>query len=259
MNDPLRLIDDEAARKALGFDVRTLRAPPALDLARGEAQLMTALAQGAAPTYDPTSWGASLSAGAWPAALIAIVATAVAGVVLWWSSPSPTTTASTAATASTASTATTPAAMATTATTATTVTTPAAIEATTSPTLADEPTPTLARRRAGGKPSSTAGATSTTPSSTSSLVEQVRLVEDARAALRDDRAQLALERCERLLERFPHGELVPEARVVRLEALLQLKDLAAVREDADRFLATSESEPYRARVQALRTQAQASQ
>jgi hypothetical protein len=86
----------------------------------------------------------------------------------------------------------------------------------------------------------------------------VRLVEDARAALRDDRAQLALERCERLLERFPHGELVPEARVVRLEALLQLKDLATVREDADRFLATSESEPYRARVQALRTQAQAS-
>ena len=63
MNDPLRLIDDEAARKALGFDVRTLQAPPALDLARGEAQLMTALAQGATPTYDPTSWGAPLTAG----------------------------------------------------------------------------------------------------------------------------------------------------------------------------------------------------
>jgi hypothetical protein len=255
MNDPVRLIDDDTARKALGFDVRSLPPLHPPQLAEGEARLLAAIAQGATPAFDPTAASTSLFAGV-PAAVIGVVAATVVGGALWLFGATTTTTTTTTATTPAAPPANTVAALeAPLPTIQLDLSSPSAPAATTpaTPTTPASAAPKMTASASPRRPPVSEPSRTTPPLST--LVEQARLVEDARAALRDGQAAVALERCDRLLSIHPRGELVPEARVVRLEALLMREDLDAVVAEADRFLATSESEPYRARVLGLRARA----
>ena len=85
----------------------------------------------------------------------------------------------------------------------------------------------------------------------STLDAETALLDGARASLRAGRPADALRTLDGYDARFPGGLLVPEATVVRIEALVGKGDKAAARRLADVFLRTHPGSPLAARVRSL--------
>jgi hypothetical protein len=87
------------------------------------------------------------------------------------------------------------------------------------------------------------------PSSVASdLREEIRLLDQARAALRESAPARALERIGQYSRRFPHGQFRQEATVLRIEALAQNGERASAEAMARRFLAAHPESPHAQRV-----------
>jgi hypothetical protein len=87
------------------------------------------------------------------------------------------------------------------------------------------------------------------------LGDQVSALDRARRALADGDAPGALRQLDDYEGRFPHGALVEEAEVLRVESLLAAGDSAAAARVGARFLAAHPGSPHAARVRALLGQA----
>jgi len=87
--------------------------------------------------------------------------------------------------------------------------------------------------------------------STPSLAEEVAAIKSAKTALAAGDPSQALHELDAYRAHFPHGRLVQEAAVVRIEALVRAGNTAAANAAADRFLAGNEGSPYAARVRSL--------
>lgn len=87
--------------------------------------------------------------------------------------------------------------------------------------------------------------------SASALAEEVQLLDRARAALEGGDAASAIEALERRDQRFGGGALGPEARVIRIEALLARGDRARAAAEARSFLASHPDSPLASRVRSL--------
>jgi hypothetical protein len=83
------------------------------------------------------------------------------------------------------------------------------------------------------------------------LGEEVSLLDQARRALAGGDAPGALRRLDAFDAHFPHGALIEEAEVLRVESLLAEDDRASAAKVGARFLASHPSSPHAARVRAL--------
>jgi hypothetical protein len=119
------------------------------------------------------------------------------------------------------------------------VTEPAPVASAANP-VAPEPTP-MDRP----KP---AGSSNTRASTPSDLREEIRLLDQAREALRHEAPTRALERLGHYAVRFPRGSFRQEAMVLRIEALARSGERARARVMADRFLAEHPESPHADRV-----------
>jgi len=88
------------------------------------------------------------------------------------------------------------------------------------------------------------------------LGEQVSALDHARRALADADPAGAIRMLDDYEARFPHGALVEEAEVLRVESLLAAKDHAGAARAGSRFLAVHPSSPHATRVRALLGQTQ---
>ncbi len=95
------------------------------------------------------------------------------------------------------------------------------------------PTPSSADRSAAGTPS---------------LEDELRAVDEARAAFVDNNPTLALERVDSYRRRFPSGRFLDEAEALEIQSLVALGRSEEARLRADRFLATRPASPYAQRV-----------
>jgi outer membrane protein assembly factor BamD (BamD/ComL family) len=77
------------------------------------------------------------------------------------------------------------------------------------------------------------------------------MLERARAAMTSGNPALALSLLDTYTDRFPHPAMLPEATVLRIEALTKAGDPAAARRAADAFLATYPASPYADRIRTL--------
>ncbi len=82
----------------------------------------------------------------------------------------------------------------------------------------------------------------------SDLREEIRLIDQARIALRQQAPERALERLARYRARFPRGAFQQEAMVLRIEALGQSGDRARARALGQQFLAEHPDSPHAERV-----------
>lgn len=89
----------------------------------------------------------------------------------------------------------------------------------------------------------------------SSLAAEVAALDRARGALDSGRTDDALALLGHYLGDFPKGKLVPEAQVMRIEALAAQGDRARVAGEADRFLERFPNAPQKARIEKLRAEA----
>jgi hypothetical protein len=87
--------------------------------------------------------------------------------------------------------------------------------------------------------------------SSSSLPEELTMLEHARSALSSGNPARALSVLDAYTERFPHPALLPEATVLRIEALTKAGDPSAARRAADAFLAANPASPYADRIRTL--------
>jgi TolA-binding protein len=85
----------------------------------------------------------------------------------------------------------------------------------------------------------------------STLDAEMALLDGARASLRAGRAGDALRTLDGYDTQFPSGLLVPEATVVRIEALVKSGDKAGALRLGERFLRTHPDSPLAARVRSL--------
>jgi hypothetical protein len=102
-------------------------------------------------------------------------------------------------------------------------------------------------------PASTAPGTSPAAgeSRTSTVRAEVAMLDKARGALAAGEPARALSILDGYGERVAHGDMAPEAAVLRIEALVKAGDRSAAGRFADAFLAGDPSSPYLARVQSL--------
>jgi outer membrane protein assembly factor BamD (BamD/ComL family) len=77
------------------------------------------------------------------------------------------------------------------------------------------------------------------------------MVERARAAMNSGNPAQALSVLDAYTDRFPHPSLLPEATVLRIEALMKAGDPAAARRAADAFLAANTTSPYADRIRTI--------
>jgi hypothetical protein len=91
----------------------------------------------------------------------------------------------------------------------------------------------------------------------STLAEEVRLLDVARAALAAHAPAQALAAVDRYGAEFPSGILGAESTVVRIQSLLQVGNEAEANTLAHRFLSANPDSPLAARVRALLTRAPA--
>jgi TolA-binding protein len=83
------------------------------------------------------------------------------------------------------------------------------------------------------------------------LGDQVASIDRARAALAAGDAREAVAQTDDNEARFPHGSLLQEATVLRVEALLRLGDRSRAHEVGERFLAAYPTSPHAARVRQM--------
>jgi len=83
------------------------------------------------------------------------------------------------------------------------------------------------------------------------LGDQVASIDRARAALAAGDAREAVAQTDDYEARFPHGSLLQEATVLRVEALLRLGDRSRAHEVGERFLAAYPTSPHAARVRQM--------
>ena len=91
-------------------------------------------------------------------------------------------------------------------------------------------------------------AASSRASSPNDLREEIRLLDQARAALKNEAPAEALERLGAYGARFPRGAFRQEAMVLRIEALGRSGDQAGARAMANRFLKEHPESPHAERV-----------
>lgn len=95
---------------------------------------------------------------------------------------------------------------------------------------------------------STASSTNRSSAGTPSLEDELRAVDEARAAFVDNNPTLALERVDSYRRRFPSGRFLDEAEALEIQSLVALGRSEEARLRADRFLATRPASPYAQRV-----------
>src|SRR5260221_9145403 len=98
--------------------------------------------------------------------------------------------------------------------------------------------------RAAHKPSSTRP-------TTTDLAEEVAVLDLARQATQGQKPLRALELLDSYLRLFPHGLLVPEATVLRIEALSASEQKAAAQALALELLAAAPTSPHAERLRAV--------
>jgi hypothetical protein len=108
------------------------------------------------------------------------------------------------------------------------------------------PVPGAAGR--GNEPAPTAPAPSKRASTSDDLREQIRLVDEARAALRSGAAERAAALLERYAQRFPRGAFRQEVAVLRVEALEQQGERGKASALAREFLERHPRSPHSERV-----------
>jgi hypothetical protein len=114
-----------------------------------------------------------------------------------------------------------------------------------------EPTPSAA------KPTGESVAASTRPADDdAALRAEIALLDRARYALRDGAGERALRLLEQHRRRFQNGQLAPEARALRIEALLQRGSYAQAESMSREFAVAYPNHPLRERVAALHARAQ---
>ncbi|HKO50807.1 MAG TPA: hypothetical protein VJV79_23970 [Polyangiaceae bacterium] len=89
------------------------------------------------------------------------------------------------------------------------------------------------------------------PPSALSIAEQVKIIDQARSALKDGRASQALGLVSAYAERWPNGALTIEAVIVRIEAELALHDRNAAERDARAVISALPGSRYVTRVREL--------
>jgi hypothetical protein len=85
----------------------------------------------------------------------------------------------------------------------------------------------------------------------SALPAELALLEQARSAVAGGDPARSLSVLDRYAERFPQGSMMPEAMMIRIEALLKAGDRSAATRSAAAFLASDPGSPYAARVRSL--------
>ena len=104
-------------------------------------------------------------------------------------------------------------------------------------------------------PAVVSAATSTTPEpvavTETAVADEVRVLDLARAALREGAPARALEHLDDYAERHPHGALMPEAAVLRIEALMRAGRSGPAGSLARQFSARYPASPLRMRVEHL--------
>jgi hypothetical protein len=85
----------------------------------------------------------------------------------------------------------------------------------------------------------------------STMREELAWLESARAALASGDAPRALSLLDRYGTQFPHPAMIPEAAVLRIEALVAAGDRPAAERAADSFLAQNPQSPYSSRVRSV--------
>ncbi len=111
-------------------------------------------------------------------------------------------------------------------------------------TTAIDPTPTPTVTAATGATASAAPASST-------LSEELALLDEARRELARGDATGALATLDRYQQRFPRGTLALEAQVLRIDALWRRGDQASARQLAARFVEAHPSSPHSPRLRAM--------
>jgi hypothetical protein len=121
--------------------------------------------------------------------------------------------------------------------------------------IANEPEPNVPTSRVEDLPTSAAPAPATTTrSEPPSLAREVALLEEARAALTQGDPTRTLARLDIHDREFPAGPLMPESKVLRIEALVRAggaPNAARARKLAEAFLAAEPSGPQARRVRAV--------
>ncbi len=110
------------------------------------------------------------------------------------------------------------------------------------------PNPVLAVPRGVTPPSESAVPATKASSAPVDLREEIRLIDQARVAVRQQATDRALERLARYQARFPRGAFRQEATVLRIEALAQRGEQARARTLARQFLAEHPDSPHAERV-----------
>jgi hypothetical protein len=87
--------------------------------------------------------------------------------------------------------------------------------------------------------------------SASTVPTELAMLEQARGALAAGDSARSLSILGRYAERFPRGAMMPEATMLRIEALVKAGDRGAATQFADAFLASDPESPYAARVRSL--------
>jgi TolA-binding protein len=88
-------------------------------------------------------------------------------------------------------------------------------------------------------------------SNETSVHAELAALERARSVLASGEAARALALLDSYRARFPRGSMVPEAAVLRIEALVGAGDLAAAQRAGDAFLADQPQSPYAAHIRSL--------
>jgi hypothetical protein len=86
---------------------------------------------------------------------------------------------------------------------------------------------------------------------TSTLAEEVALLDQARAAAAQGDPILTLQLTHRYQRQFPSGTMAPEAQLLQLEALVQTGQSAAAAPIAHRLLQAAPNGPHAERIRAL--------
>jgi hypothetical protein len=101
------------------------------------------------------------------------------------------------------------------------------------------------------QPVTTRDPRSTGQPNTSSLSDEVGLLQVARTALVGHDAVAALSALDRYKIRFPAGRLLPEATVLRIQALIERGDRAQAAALAERFESSNPKSPYADRIRSI--------
>ena len=95
------------------------------------------------------------------------------------------------------------------------------------------------------------GATASAAPTSSTLTEELALLDEARGGLARGDATGALATLDRYQQRFPRGTLALEAQVLRIDALWRRGDQASARQLAERFVEAHPSSPHSPRLRAM--------